>query len=52
MEQFILSTLMDNYILGSSTFSWWAGWYVKNFNSGKVIHCGKFVYKREKKSLG
>ena len=52
MEQFILSTLMDNYILGSSTFSWWAGWYVKNFNSGKVIHCGKNLSIKGEKEFG
>jgi len=32
---------MDNFIGGSSTFTWWQMWYVKNFNNGKVIHCGK-----------
>jgi len=52
MEQFILSSLMDNYILGSSTFSWWAGWYVKNFNNGKVVHCGKNLSVRGEKEFG
>lgn len=51
-EQFILSTLMDNYILGSSTFSWWAGWYVKNFNNGKVIHTGKNLSQLGEKQFG
>lgn len=41
MEQFILGTLCDNFIGGNSTFSWWQMWYVKNFNNGKVFHCGK-----------
>ncbi len=41
MEQFILGILCDNFIGGSSTFSWWQMWYVKNFNNGKVIHSGK-----------
>lgn len=41
MEQFILGVLCDNFIGGSSTFSWWQMWYVKNFNNGKVIHSGK-----------
>jgi len=41
MDQFILGTLCDNFIGGSSTFSWWQMWYVKNFNNGKVIHSGK-----------
>lgn len=38
MEQFILGTLMDNFIGGSSTFTWWQMWYVKNFNEGTVVH--------------
>tara|TARA_R110000868_G_scaffold179968_4_gene420465 strand:+ start:1082 stop:1930 length:849 start_codon:yes stop_codon:yes gene_type:complete len=41
MEQFILASQMDNFIGGSSTFSWWNMWFVKNFNNGKVIHSGK-----------
>jgi len=41
MEQFILGTLMSNFIGGSSTFTWWQMWYVKNFNNGKVVHTGK-----------
>lgn len=41
MEQFILGTLCDNFIGGSSTFTWWQMWYVKNFNNGRVFHCGK-----------
>lgn len=41
MEQFILGTLCDHFIGGNSTFSWWQMWYVKNFNNGKVVHCGK-----------
>jgi hypothetical protein len=41
MEQFILGILCDNFIGGSSTFSWWQMWYVKNFNGGKVVHSGK-----------
>jgi len=41
MEQFILGTLCDNFIGGNSTFSWWQMWYVKNFNNGKVFHCGE-----------
>lgn len=42
-EQFILGTMMDNFILGNSTFSWWQSWLVENhpmFN-GKIIHSGK-----------
>jgi hypothetical protein len=41
MEQFILGTLCDHFIGGNSTFTWWQMWYVKNFNNGKVVHCGK-----------
>jgi len=41
MEQFILGTLCDHFIGGSSTFTWWQMWYVKNFNNGKVVHCGE-----------
>lgn len=41
MDQFILGALMDNFIGGSSTFSWWQMWFVKNFNNGSVIHSGK-----------
>jgi hypothetical protein len=41
MEQFILGTQMDNFVGGSSTFTWWQMWYVKNFNNGKVVHSGK-----------
>lgn len=41
MEQFILGTLMNHFIGGSSTFTWWQMWYVKNYNNGTVVHCGK-----------
>lgn len=41
MDQFILGTLMDHYIGGNSTFSWWHMWWVKNINNGKVVHCGE-----------
>jgi hypothetical protein len=43
MEQFILGTLMNNFIGGSSTFSWWQMWWVKNVNNGIVIHSGKNI---------
>lgn len=51
-EQFILASMMDNFILGSSTFSWWNGWYVKNFNNGKVVHCGKNLSDFGEKQFG
>lgn len=39
-EQFILGTMMDNFIIGNSTFSWWQAW-LATYNSGKTVHCGK-----------
>ena len=51
-EQFILASQMDNFIGGSSTFSWWNMWYVKNFNNGKVVHCGKNLSKSGEKEFG
>ena len=41
MEQFVLGTMCNHFVGGSSTFSWWQMWYVKNFNYGTVVHCGK-----------
>lgn len=41
-EQFILGTLMDDWIIGNSTFSWWQA-YIAQFNSplNKVFHSGE-----------
>lgn len=39
-EQLILGSLMDNFIIGNSTFSWWQAWLATYFH-GKVIHSGK-----------
>jgi len=39
-EQLILGGLMDNFIIGNSTFSWWQAW-LATYSSGKVIHSGK-----------
>lgn len=52
MEQFILASLVDNFIGGSSTFSWWNMWYVKNFNNGVVIHSGKNLSNYGEKQFG
>lgn len=52
MEQFILASQMNNFIGGSSTFTWWNMWYVKNFNNGKVIHSGKNLSKYGEKQFG
>ena len=41
MEQFVLGTMCNHFIGGSSTFSWWQMWYIKNFYYGTVVHCGK-----------
>lgn len=40
MEQFILGTMCNHFIGGSSTFSYWQMWYVFQ-NGGKVVHSGK-----------
>lgn len=39
-EQLILGSLMNNFIIGNSTFSWWQAW-LATYVSGKVIHSGK-----------
>lgn len=41
IDQLILSTFMDNFLIASSTYSWWCA-YLSNANkTGKIIHCGK-----------
>lgn len=40
IEHFVLGTLVGNYIIGQSTFSWWQAW-LGTFNGGKVVHSGK-----------
>lgn len=41
-EQFFLGTLMDNFICGNSTFSWWQSYLAKaGTRNGKVVHCGQ-----------
>lgn len=52
MEQFILASQMNSFIGGSSTFSWWNMWWVKNFNNGKVVHCGKNLSEQGEKQFG
>ncbi len=53
MEQFILGAcLCDHFIGGNSTFSWWQMWYVKNYNNGTVVHCGKNLSEKGEKEFG
>lgn len=40
IEQFVLGTLINDWIIGNSTFSWWQAW-LGAFNEGKVIHSDK-----------
>lgn len=41
-EQLILGYMMDNFIIGNSTFSWWQAWLSNhNKKSSTVIHSGK-----------
>lgn len=40
MEQFILGTLMEGFVISQSTFSMWMAWYVSN-KGGKIVHSGE-----------
>lgn len=40
-EQYVLGTLMDNMIIGSSTFSWQQAFYGATQRGGLVIHSGE-----------
>lgn len=41
-EHLILGSMMDDFIIGNSTFSWWQAWLATyNKPLSKVIHCGK-----------
>lgn len=52
MEQFILGANCNYFIGGSSTFSWWQMWYVKNIKGGDVFHCGKNISDQFYKKYG
>jgi len=43
MDQFVLGASCDYFIGGSSTFSWWQMWYVKNIMDGEAVHCGRNI---------
>ena len=40
-EHLILGSLMNHFIIGNSTFSWWQAWLATYNTYNKVIHCGK-----------
>lgn len=46
-EQFFLGTMMDNFICGNSTFSWWQAFHV-GYKGGTVVHCGE-VFRGKRK---
>ena len=40
-EHLILGSLMNHFIIGNSTFSWWQAWLATYNTYNKVIHSGK-----------
>jgi hypothetical protein len=44
INHLILGSMMNNFIISQSTFSWWQAWLCKNNpnnESPKIIHCGE-----------
>ena len=48
-EQFFLGIMMDNFICGNSTFSWWQSYLCQAGSRGsKIVHCGE-VFRGKRK---
>lgn len=51
-EQFILGTMMDNYIVSQSTFAMAIAWLGYRRNGGKVVHSGRHLERTHLASIG